>query len=134
MEMLEIQNRYTYANRINPGFWPNPWTGLPRNTTRTIHCRKGWSYYDGSCYVFVTREKDTWIEAVSYCQAVHGSLIDILDWRENNFIKSELLQRHASGKNCFVYMSAADIEVEGQWIWSNTCVRVVYTDWAPTEP
>ncbi|XP_069121158.1 perlucin-like protein isoform X2 [Argopecten irradians] len=105
--------------------------GLLSKTSRASHCRSGWTNYEGACYLFVTGENDTWIEATTHCNVLHGYLADILDVKENEFITNELRRTHAPG--CY-YISATDVEVEGQWVWPNSDSPVEYLDWAPSEP
>ncbi|XP_069121159.1 perlucin-like protein isoform X3 [Argopecten irradians] len=105
--------------------------GLLAKTSRTSQCRNGWISYEGACYLFIYSEKDTWLEASSRCNILHGYLADILDRNENEFLKNELRRTHASG--CF-YIGATDVEFEGHWLWQNSDTPAHFFDWGYSEP
>ncbi|XP_069121151.1 perlucin-like protein isoform X1 [Argopecten irradians] len=128
---MELQSLFLWIFFLS-GIEGTYFHGVELNATqRASTCRVGWTRYQDSCYLFVSQEKEDWAEAHYHCGVLHGYLADILDADESTFVKTELQRRHASG--CF-YIGATDVELDGQWLWTNTDDPVLYTDWGNGEP
>lgn len=74
-------------------------------------------------------EKNTWENALAYCQGVNGYLATITSPEENEFVYNYMKKRgYASA-----YFGLTDNGTEGTWTWCNG-EALNYTNWASGEP
>ncbi|XP_070563250.1 protein jagged-1-like [Ptychodera flava] len=101
---------------------------LQHSITATEGCKNGWEARAGSedCYFFSIQTR-TWQNSRSACQneADYSELASIHSSGEDDWISSRI--------GVFTWIGLNDIDVEGQFVWSDG-TDVVFTNWAPGEP
>ncbi|KAK8734902.1 hypothetical protein OTU49_005721, partial [Cherax quadricarinatus] len=88
------------------------------------YCPEGWEKESDHCYMFSTQEM-SWSAAASSCASQDSSLVSILSWREQDFVK--LYQQGGS------WIGLNDRKTENAWIWSDGS-SVTITNWNVGEP
>lgn len=74
-------------------------------------------------------EKNTWENALAYCQGVNGYLATITSPEENEFVYNYMKKRGYES----AYFGLTDNGTEGTWTWCNG-EALNYTNWASGEP
>ncbi|BFZ05462.1 hypothetical protein BsWGS_08501 [Bradybaena similaris] len=101
-------------------------------------CKPGWTYIQGSCYVYGERAA-TWTDAQTFCAAAGGTLFEIETSALNMDLKREAMQR---GPEC-VWLGAGDIFKQigalgfqgGSWRWIHSGNAInTFNDFASGEP
>ncbi|XP_069038660.1 CD209 antigen-like protein E isoform X3 [Lepisosteus oculatus] len=72
-------------------------------------CRKGWLFFDGSCYFF-SRDRLTWQESVEDCSRQKAELL---------VIASEKVQDFVTKKGTLFYWIGLQRDSSGTWAWIN---------------
>ncbi|XP_021356856.1 perlucin-like protein [Mizuhopecten yessoensis] len=97
-------------------------------------CRKGWVTFEDTCYLF-SHGKSSWGEAYSTCLALHSNLAVITSAEQQNFLISELTDKHRTDAwNVLYWIDGTDLEVENVWKWAISGEKLSYINWADGEP
>ncbi|XP_069122566.1 perlucin-like protein isoform X2 [Argopecten irradians] len=97
-------------------------------------CPNGWETFDGSCY-FVSDFIEDWTTASTACRLYHAHLVEVIDAKEENFLKQIISNYHAGHRDVVDYwIGGNDMFVEGDWRWIHSDQRVNYTNWHHGEP
>ncbi|XP_062568459.1 perlucin-like protein [Saccostrea cucullata] len=94
-------------------------------------CPHGWTSRESSCYAFISDTPEDWMTAMSYCNALHATLVEIETVAEDEFLRMHLLDSKATGG---YWIGLSDILVEGDWVWTSTQTNPTYSNWNPGQP
>ncbi|XP_053394952.1 perlucin-like [Mercenaria mercenaria] len=102
-------------------------------------CPDGWTYFRGSCYLFVDNMSLDWTEAIHHCSIHHGQLATIETKAEDLFIQDmakRLFRNFSDRMKTFssFWLGASDSTVEGLWTWYTDDSDLMYTNWSPGQP
>ena len=106
-------------------------------TKQIESCDDGWISHEQSCYFFSFEQSSTWTKANADCEAMDATLVQIESENENTFIVEKLQERYYETLlHTFFWTSGTDDDVENQWVWGNSGVRIAdnYQNWAHGEP
>ena len=97
-----------------------------------IHsCEKGWTKFDGHCYLIV-KESKTWDGALASCREKNSYLIEITTDKEMEFVSDSLLSQYLGG--WFFWTGASDRESEGTFLFEYSHRRVPQKYWKEKQP
>uniref|UniRef100_A0A2C9L1Y8 C-type lectin domain-containing protein n=1 Tax=Biomphalaria glabrata TaxID=6526 RepID=A0A2C9L1Y8_BIOGL len=71
------------------------------------------------------------VEAMTYCQAFGGYLVEVDDYYEFKALKDFFM---SSSVEEMALIAGSDAVIEGSWTFQRTGVAVPYTSWYPREP
>ncbi|XP_048780984.2 perlucin-like protein [Ostrea edulis] len=113
---------------------------VDKGHTQGANCRKGWRFFQESCYYFGTQQT-TWPGAESYCLSMNSGLVEIETEAENNYLESQLKVIHNHGSDptanqneVSYWLGGNDIEIEGVFKWVKSDLTLTFTDWNPGQP
>lgn len=89
------------------------------------YCPKGWTYYDGQCYMYIESDK-TWIEAEFHCMFLGGNLASIHSDEQSYFIKD--LTKGTGHVFPHAWVGGYDALYPGSWLWCDGS-KFHYNDW-----
>ncbi|XP_043980383.1 ladderlectin-like [Gambusia affinis] len=93
-------------------------------------CPSGWDWYDGRCFLYVTRKK-SWADAEYHCLSLRANLASIHSTNEYNFLRDLIYK--ASGAHTTSWVGAHDSAEEGTWMWSDGS-KFLFHNWGPGQP
>ncbi|XP_046661270.1 adhesion G protein-coupled receptor E1-like [Homalodisca vitripennis] len=114
-----IKNNHA-ACSCKPGFVGNPFLKCVDKSTTELRKK----YYIG-------KEKVAWIAAIEQCRSKDMYLASITSPSEQADIKRACNESGISG---LVYVSGSDLGSVGEYVWSSTGKRLLYTNWKSGEP
>ncbi|XP_022310705.2 perlucin-like protein [Crassostrea virginica] len=93
-------------------------------------CEKGWIKREGRCYLF-SRNRRSFPDGVNFCTENGGSLLEVENKEEENWVNFQCLIRGYSGG---VWIGIVDISHNGTFLAVSTQNQPSYKNWAPGEP
>ena len=101
-------------------------------------CIDGWTYYNQSCYKYVSEFKH-WNQSNVYCSSLHSSaqLVVITDVKEREFVISYIDNVTVGTLFMTPWVGATDFygsEGDYQWVTGELWTWVIPDDWADGEP
>ena len=89
-------------------------------------CQEGWERFEHHCYLF-SSQRQTWNEALSFCQARNSYLVELQSDDEIQFVGTLITKKN-------LWIGASDNEIEGTFIWNNSREPVSDSFWNSGEP
>ncbi|KAG8038155.1 hypothetical protein G9C98_006480, partial [Cotesia typhae] len=87
--------------------------------------------YNGKCYIFYNRQPMQFREALSFCRARGGTLVDESNPALQGFISWELWRRHRSDTSSQYWMGAVrDSKDKSVWRWTGSGDEVAVSFWS----
>ncbi|XP_034943551.1 uncharacterized protein [Chelonus insularis] len=87
--------------------------------------------YNGKCYIFYNRQPMPFREALAFCRARGGSLVDESNPALQGFISWELWRRHRSDTSSQYWMGAVrDSKDKSVWRWTGSGDEVAVSFWS----
>lgn len=87
--------------------------------------------YNGKCYIFYNRQPKNFREALSFCRARGGSLVDESNPALQGFISWELWRRHRSDTSSQYWMGAVrDPKDRTVWRWTGSGDEISVSFWS----
>ncbi|PVD27526.1 hypothetical protein C0Q70_12688 [Pomacea canaliculata] len=89
------------------------------------YCRSLWTYYEGSCYIFVN-ENSNWHDSKSICETLRSHLVEVTSAAENNFV-ANIVKLH---RVTSVWTGLQDFEEDGLFVFSSSLLPLQPTDYS----
>ena len=102
-------------------------------TARFDQCGEGWTRNNGHCYLSV-KERLSWDDAISYCEARQGYLLEITTDAERTFISSELAHQYGEYSVLWVWVGATDRRSRSTYLYQQSGEPVPNNYWLPGQP
>ena len=107
-------------------------TPITTATARFDQCGEGWTMYNGHCYLSV-KQRLSWEDAVSYCEARQGYLLEITTDAERTFISSELARQYGNYFQ-WVWVGATYRRSRSTYLYQHSGEPVPNNYWLPGQP
>ncbi|XP_053375840.1 perlucin-like [Mercenaria mercenaria] len=94
-------------------------------------CPDGFESHHGTCYFF-SHGEETWIGAYEACKLFEAMLVEVNSADEDSYLSNK-----ARSLGEYFWMSLADKQVEGEYVWETSKQSLTdtgYTNWGQNEP
>ncbi|XP_025102465.1 C-type lectin domain family 4 member M-like [Pomacea canaliculata] len=92
-------------------------------------CPNDWTYYEGSCYLFVN-DNTNWYNSKTICETLRSHLVEVTSAAENNFV-TNIVKLHRVEN---IWSGLQDFAEDGNFVWSSSLQPPDYTHWHANEP
>ncbi|XP_039677801.1 ladderlectin-like [Perca fluviatilis] len=98
---------------------------------KSLSCPRGWTRYNGRCFLYVPTRAMTWAKAERDCQSLGGNLESVHNIQEYQEIQKLIATTSHESKETWI--GGSNAQEDSIWLWSDGS-RFIYVNWCAAEP